>query len=238
MVDALNGPVGTYSLVTMKDEAVMLKMFKIVTAAACLALGLVALPAQAGFINGLLTVSDTYDPAFLPLGDNSVVSELTAFHPFPPQPTGNAGGGTGDFSTTTGLATMAAWTFAPCPGVGCSGLSEISVNGFVFNITGASITAGLGSFSCTSGNCADSLTLHISGSVSKSGFSDTAFSGTLALTGSCNSTDDVVCSGPVSGGYTYSLSANGRNTVPEPGSLALIGVALAGMAAIRRRRKS
>jgi PEP-CTERM motif len=217
----------------------MLKMFKIVTAAACLALGLVALPAQAAFINGLLTVSDTYDPAFLPLGDNSVVSELTSFHPFPPQPTGNAGGGTGDFTGTVGLATLQAWNFAPCPGAGCAGLNEIAVNGFTFNITGANITAGAGSFLCDGqGNCADTLTLHIAGVVSHAGFSDTAFSGTLALTGSCNSLDNVVCNGPVSGGYTYSLSANGRNVVPEPGSLALIGVALAGMAAFRRRRKS
>ena len=106
-------------------------------------------------------------------------------------------------------------------------------------LTMAAVTGGLGSFSCDGGgNCADTLTVKLAGTVSKAGFQDTIFTATLGLSGSCNSLDNVVCNGPVSGGYTYSISANGRSTAPEPGSLALIGVALAGMAFLRRRKQS
>src|SRR5258706_14092762 len=118
----------------------MFKMFKITTAAACLAIGLIASPAQAGFINGGITVTDTLNPALLPQASAGVASLLTAFNPRGPQPTGNTStlGVGNDFDPATLLlATMASWTFSPCPGAGCGGLAEITVGGFTFDIQSA-----------------------------------------------------------------------------------------------------
>jgi len=75
----------------------------------------------------------------------------------------------------------------------------------------------------------------LTGIVSHAGFSDTVFTGSLALTGSCVSTGGGVCTSDLSASYTYSLSATGTNTNPEPGTLLLLGAALAGLGFVRRK---
>src|SRR5260221_11332341 len=107
----------------------MFKMFKITTAAACLAIGLIASPAQAGFINGGITVTDTLNPALLPQASAGLASLLTAFNPLGPQPTGNtsalAAGNDFDPANLL-LATMASWKFSLCPAPGCGGLGTLT----------------------------------------------------------------------------------------------------------------
>jgi hypothetical protein len=82
------------------------------------------------------------------------------------------------------------------------------------------------------------LTFDIAGVVSGPGFSTTAFSGTWSAVGSCTAQDHR-CISNVTGNWSVFLDPPvAAAAVPEPGSVALLGLALGALGFVLRRRKA
>lgn len=210
----------------------MNRKIKNAVAAGVLALGLGAGVAQADpFINGSVSAIGGFDN--VSGAPNAIVSGLTLLDV---SPLALFVGAIGDLTGGGGTA----YDFNIPPAVG----AVYSVGIFTFTITSVSNVANV-AFACTAvnpstgiGQCADQRLFDFAGTVSGAGFADTLWSGAWNAQGSCAGNETVGCTGGKTASWSSSLTALGANQIPEPGSLALLGLGLGALALGRRRKQS
>ncbi len=189
---------------------------------------LLAASAQAGFVNGSLSFSGFLDntPG---AGSSSVVGALTSVDV---NAAALAGSPTGPFAA--GPAVAYDFSTASTP------FTMFTAGGFTFTVLTIEGVVGSAPIDCIAGGsgflCDDTLVIDFTGVVTGGGFDATAFNGNFSAQGTCASTDGATCSGPSSASFSASITATGEGVIPEPGTLLLGGLGLAGMALVSRRK--
>jgi hypothetical protein len=196
---------------------------------------LFAASAHSAFVTGSLSFTGFLDntPA---AGATSVVSDL---HSIDVDPVALAGSAIGVFAAGPAVAFDYPFDFIPA----VAPYLLFTTGGFSFEVLTVGRILRQTPLNCgISGptfRCNDSLLFDFNGIVSAEGFDDTLFDGSFSAQGACSSGDGLACDGPSSASFSASIVATGIGSeivIPEPGTLLLGGLGLAGMALVMRRR--
>jgi hypothetical protein len=203
----------------------------LLTAAAAALVAILAMPSHAGFISGEVSVGGTFSK--LPdVGDSTIVSDLSFLNIDHSATVLSAG--TGAFASI-GLDAIARGN-----NINLGPLQPIhfsyTVGEFTFLATGVSNFLRPTPV-CTATACTDTLTFDIAGVVSGPAFSTTAFTGTWYGVGSCTALDNKCISDVAGSWHVYLDPPVLAQVVPEPGSVALLGLTLGVLGWVIRRRK-
>lgn len=183
--------------------------------------------ASAAFITGSISISDGFDPGGIPgAPTTSIVSGLTNWDLNNAVNTYVPGSATGDLLGTTS-ATVSDFSVLPTT-------FFTTDTGFTFTLTSA-VPVITDALSCIDTLCTDRIIFAVAGTASKAGFTDTAFIGSFTANGSCIGAAST-CLSNITAGWSASVVATGRETVPEPATMALFGLGLLGAGVARRRR--
>ena len=215
-----------------------MKFRSVLSAVALASAALAATSANAAFVIGGISFTGFFEnQAALSNLPTSMVSSLTSFDVRNGAFQTSTGGDTGSFTPAMGAAQGSDFSILAVP------QQMFMADGFTFNILGWGAPAAI-AMNCTTLQCIDSIAFAGVGVVTGNGFQATGFTMSWSAQGSCNEstiTPGQCAVGSGTASFSSSVSATGSeppSRVPEPGSLALVGLALAGVAFARKAKKA